>query len=110
MKKNIIILILFFSLFEAIAQIAPDQAGYLMGLPQATDLTEIQAINNPQIGSIVYNNDDEKIYRYTGATNEWQAAGIQNSAEVNTVASTSDLNGDGTVDTLDIIDTDGDGC
>lgn len=97
MKKYILILTLFFGLSEAISQIAPDQAGYLMGLPQATDLTEIEAITNPQIGSIVYNLNDEDIYRYTGITNGWQKyAGIdtddQDASEVPLVIDV-DLNG-----------------
>lgn len=93
MKKHILILALLLGLSEVISQIAPDQAGYLMGLPQATDLTEIQAINNPQIGSIVYNINDENIYRYTGITSGWQkATDDQDASEVPLVVDV-DLNG-----------------
>lgn len=44
----------------------------LISIPQAVDITEINAISNPRIGSIVYNLDDSNIYRYTGAINGWQ--------------------------------------
>lgn len=43
-----------------------------MGLPTATDINEMNLIIAPQIGSIVYNLDDDQIYRYTGTTNGWQ--------------------------------------
>ncbi|SHJ65676.1 hypothetical protein [Aquimarina spongiae] len=73
--KKLPLLILFLALMnQAFAQIGPNDANALMGLPTATDLTEINAIINPQIGSVVFNLDDEEIYRYTGATNGWQVA------------------------------------
>ncbi len=66
MKKLPIYLLFALLINQAYAQIGPNDANALMGLPQATNLTEINAILNPQIGSVVYNLDDEEIYRYTG--------------------------------------------
>ncbi len=108
--KQIILNLLFFTLLNVMtAQIGPNDADALTGLPTATDLAEINAILNPQIGAVVYNLDDEEIYRYTGPTNGWLiATDDQNAAEVNTIASSIDLNGDGSVDAADIIDVDGD--
>ncbi len=82
--KKLPLLILFLALMnQAFAQIGPNDANALMGLPTATNLTEINAIINPQIGSVVFNLDDEEIYRYTGATNGWQrATDDQTDAEV----------------------------
>ncbi|MCK8522149.1 hypothetical protein M0D21_11250 [Aquimarina sp. D1M17] len=82
--KKLPLLILFLALMnQAFAQIGPNDANALMGLPTATNLAEINAILNPQIGSVVYNLDDEEIYRYTGPTNGWQrATDDQTDAEV----------------------------
>lgn len=44
----------------------------LISITKATDITEINTISNPRIGSLVYNMDDNNIYRYTGTTNGWQ--------------------------------------
>ncbi len=82
--KKLPLLILFLALMnQAFAQIGPNDANALMGLPTATNLAEINAILNPQIGSVVYNLGDEEIYRYTGPTNGWQrATDDQTDAEV----------------------------
>lgn len=68
MKKFIHIYILLFSA----AVFAQIDANSLMGLPTATNFAEIMAISTPNVGSIVFNLDDEEIYRYTGTTNGWQ--------------------------------------
>lgn len=44
----------------------------LMTLPTAADISEINSVTNPNIGSIVFNLDDGEVYRYTGTTNGWQ--------------------------------------
>ncbi len=82
--KKLPLYILFIALMnQAYSQIGPNDANALMGLPTATDLAEINAILNPQIGSVVFNLADEEIYRYTGTTNGWQiATDDQNAAEV----------------------------
>lgn len=72
MKKYYLYIILLSTINLVYAQIGPDDAGALLGLPQATDLAEINLITNPQIGSIVYNIDDGEIYRYSGITNSWE--------------------------------------
>lgn len=72
MKKLILSISILFLSNHLISQIAPNGAGGLISLSQATNLTEINAIVNPRVGSIVYNLDDGEIYRYTGATNGWQ--------------------------------------
>ncbi|MEW7290996.1 hypothetical protein [Aquimarina sp. 2304DJ70-9] len=82
--KKLPLYILFIALMnQAYSQIGPNDANALMGLPTATDLTEINAILNPQIGSVVFNLADEEIYRYTGLANGWQiATDDQTDAEV----------------------------
>lgn len=82
MKKLPLILSFFILSVSTYGQIGPNDANALLGLPPATDLAEINAILNPQIGSVVYNLDDEQIYRYTGPTNGWQKVDNQNAAEV----------------------------
>ncbi len=74
MKKTPLYLLFVMLLNQAYSQIGPNDANALLGLPVATDLTEINAILNPQIGSVVFNSADEEIYRYTGPTNGWQIA------------------------------------
>ena len=70
MKKfYILVLVLLGNVFNTYAQI---DANSLMGLPTATNIAEILAISSPNIGSIVFNLDDEEIYRYTGTANGWQ--------------------------------------
>jgi hypothetical protein len=73
MKIKLPLIGLFFilSIFSN-AQISPNDANALMGLPTATNLAEINAILNPKIGSVVFNIANEEIYRYTGLTNGWQ--------------------------------------
>ncbi len=86
MKKISIYLLFALLLNQTYAQIiSPDDANALMSLPQATDLAEINAINTPQIGSVVYNLADEEIYRYTGPAvgQGWKVAtDDQNAGEV----------------------------
>lgn len=72
MKLHILIAILFCYSLLGFSQIGANDANALLSIPQATDIAEINAINTPQIGSIVFNLDDEQIYRYTGVTNGWQ--------------------------------------
>jgi len=93
MKKNIFILTLLFNSFVIFSQIGQNDAAALIGLPQATDINEINSILNPQVGSVVYNLDDEEIYRYTGVTNGWQkSSDDQNAMEVPMVVDV-DVNG-----------------
>ncbi|MDH7445060.1 hypothetical protein [Aquimarina sp. 2201CG14-23] len=92
MKKLPIIALFIILSANLFAQIGPNDANALMGLPTATDLTEINAILNPQVGSVVFNLADEEIYRYTGITNGWQlSTDDQNSSEV-PLASNIDVN------------------
>ena len=58
------------SMNTVFSQIDPDGASSLMVLHQATDLNEINAINNPELGSIIYNSNDTEVYRYTNSG--WQ--------------------------------------
>jgi hypothetical protein len=83
--KKLPLIILFLNLFiKVYGQIGPNDANALLGLPSATNLAEINAIITPQIGSVVFNLADEKIYRYTGVTNGWQiSADNQLDSEVN---------------------------
>jgi len=74
MKKIPIYLLFLILMNQAYSQIGPNDANALMGLPTATNLAEINAILNPQIGSVVFNLNNEEIYRYTGVTNGWQIA------------------------------------
>ena len=69
---KIIKYLLFIAFIYSQNMVAQIDANSLMGLPTATNITEINAILNPQIGSIVYNLNDNNIYRYTGATNGWK--------------------------------------
>lgn len=89
--KKLLLYILFLVLGNQIySQI---DANSLMGLPTATNLAEINAILNPQVGSVVFNLADEEIYRYTGVTNGWQlSADDQNASEVPLVTNV-DVNG-----------------
>lgn len=52
------------------SQIGTGDAAALMGLPAATNMAEINAIIGPSIGSMVFNLDDQEIYRYTSTG--WQ--------------------------------------
>lgn len=93
MKTLSLITLFIYCTFRSFAQIAPEDAGALMGLSQATDLTEIEAILSPRIGSVVYNLDDEEIYRYTGTTNGWQKSSDDQNAEEVPLVIDVDLNG-----------------
>ncbi len=76
------------------AQIDADN---LLGLPTATDLAEITGVVGPQIGALVYNLDDEQVYRFTSTG--WQVStDDQNASEVLLVTNV-DADGDGTVET-----------
>ncbi|WP_241461456.1 hypothetical protein [Aquimarina macrocephali] len=71
MKKTLPLISLSFILSVGMyAQIGTGDANALMGLPAATDLAEINAIIGPTIGSIVFNLDDQEIYRFTSTG--WQ--------------------------------------
>ena len=47
-------------------------ANSLMTFPTIDTVSEMLAISNPNVGSVVYIVEDENIYRYTGTTNGWQ--------------------------------------
>ncbi|WP_160114575.1 hypothetical protein [Aquimarina sp. AU474] len=84
--------ILFIALMNvAHSQIGPNDANALLGLPNATDLTEINAILTPQIGAVVYNLADDQIYRFTSSG--WQVVNGENIYNTNGA-----LNGERTVD------------
>ncbi len=75
--KKLPLYILFIVLMNATySQIGPNDANALIGLPNATDLTEINAILTPQIGSVVYNLADDQIYRFTSSG--WQVVSGEN--------------------------------
>lgn len=61
-------------------------AGNVMGIPRATNLAALNAINtpNPNIGSIAYNEDDSKIYVYINNVDRWVAVDLdeQDATEV----------------------------
>lgn len=89
MKKFIFLLLINSIGISSYSQIDADS---VMGLPTATDLTQINAIVGPQIGSVVFNLGDQEVYRYT--TTGWQrSTDDQNASEVNIVTPT-DLDGD----------------
>ncbi|WP_298549191.1 hypothetical protein [uncultured Aquimarina sp.] len=62
MRKVIFYLLFTFYVSNIVAQI---DAGNLLGLPTATDFTEINGIVGPEIGALVYNLDDDQVYRFT---------------------------------------------
>jgi hypothetical protein len=71
MKKLLPLITLSFILSAGMyAQIGTGDAAALMGLPTATDLAEINAIIGPSIGSVVFNLNDQEIYRFTSTG--WQ--------------------------------------
>ncbi|WP_235015782.1 hypothetical protein [Aquimarina sp. AU58] len=70
MKKTLLIALSFILSTGMFAQIGTGDASALMGLPTATDLAEINAIIGPSIGSVVFNLDDQEIYRFTNTG--WQ--------------------------------------
>lgn len=84
----------------------------VMGLPSvAQSVIDAASTETFSTGSIIYNTTDNSIYTYNGT--QWvrnSGTDDQNTDEVNTIVSASDLNGDGNVDGNDIIDTDGDGA
>lgn len=67
MKKVLFYILITVFVYNINAQI---DAGNLLGLPTATDFTEISGIVGPQIGALVYNLDDDEIYRFTSTG--WQ--------------------------------------
>ncbi|WP_199726291.1 hypothetical protein [Aquimarina sp. BL5] len=73
MKKIFCYLLFIFCISNLDAQI---DAGNLLGLPAATDFTEINGIVGPQIGAIVYNLDDDQVYRFTSTG--WQVINGEN--------------------------------
>ncbi|PKV49782.1 hypothetical protein ATE84_1819 [Aquimarina sp. MAR_2010_214] len=70
MKKLPLIAFSFILSTGMFAQIGTGDAGALIGLPTATDLAEINAIIGPSIGSVVFNLNDQEIYRFTSTG--WQ--------------------------------------
>ncbi|MDY8138779.1 hypothetical protein [Aquimarina sp. 2201CG5-10] len=67
MKRILIGIVSLIISFSGYSQI---DANSLMGLPTAADLTEINAIVSPNIGSVVFNLNDNEIYRFTSTG--WQ--------------------------------------
>ena len=65
------ILLLFGFIFIGLTAKAQIDANSLMGTPRATN-AEMLAITGPAIGAILYNTDDDSIYRYTSTG--WQRA------------------------------------
>ncbi|WP_438710089.1 hypothetical protein ACSTS3_12575 [Aquimarina muelleri] len=89
MKKFIFLLLINSIGISSYSQIDADS---VIGLPTATDLTQINAIVAPQIGSIVFNLGDQEIYRFTSTG--WQrATDDQNASEVN-ITTPVDVDGD----------------
>ncbi len=105
MKKiSIIFLMMFFSM-KASAQI---EGNMLLGLIQATT-AEINAVNNPIEGSLVYNTDDDKVYVYIGST--WALASGINETTTDLIQNTSTgainyTNETATVQTAQVISND----
>lgn len=93
MKKIVLCLLCTVYTFSINAQI---DAGNLLGLPTATDLAEITGIAGPQIGALVYNLDDDEIYRFTSTG--WQiSTDDQIASEVNS-DNPVDVDGDATTE------------
>ncbi|WP_299315170.1 hypothetical protein [uncultured Aquimarina sp.] len=88
MKKIFFYLLFIFYVSSLVGQI---DAGNLLGLPTATDFTEINGITGPQIGALVYNLDDDQVYRFTSTG--WQVINGENIYSVN-----GTLTGNRTVD------------
>jgi len=96
MKKTVLYLLFIFSISSSInAQI---DAGNLLGLPAATDLAEITGIVGPQIGALVYNLDDDQVYRFTSTG--WQGVLGTDDQDASEVDSDTpvDVDGDGATD------------
>ncbi|SEB72877.1 hypothetical protein SAMN04489761_1586 [Tenacibaculum sp. MAR_2009_124] len=75
--------ILYALLFVTNIIVGQIDANSLMGLPTATN-TEMTSLTGVNIGSILFNTTDEKVYRYTSAG--WQVdTDDQNASEVNVV-------------------------
>ncbi len=53
--------------------IAQIDAGNVLRLPRADDLAQMNGITNPnpQIGALLYNDDDSKVYVYVNDTTRW---------------------------------------
>jgi len=88
------------------AQVLPAGATPVSGLPQGTT-AQITAVTTALQGFMAYSTDERIIYYYDGTA--WiPFTDDQPAAEVNPIASSIDLNGDGAVNAADIIDVDGD--
>lgn len=74
------------SLLFTITVSAQLDAGSVMGIPRAADLASLNTITgpNPQVGSMAYNETDNKIYIYVNDIDRWVAADsdAQNASEV----------------------------
>lgn len=83
MKTILFIIIGCISTFQLTAQV---DAFSVLGIPRATNLAELNAITNPNpnVGSMVYNNEDSKIYLYVNDTDRWITLNFdnQNASEV----------------------------
>ncbi len=90
--KKLLIYISFTTLInQAYSQIGPNDANALLGLPTATDLTEINNISTPQIGATVYNLADDEIYRFTSTG--WQIDSDNQTAQEVPLVTNVDVNG-----------------
>ena len=90
MKRILLLLVL--SLFGLGVQAQLD-ANSVMGIPRATN-AEMLAIVGPAIGSILYNTDDDSIYRYT--TTGWERATDDQYDDEVTLRTPIDMNEGGT--------------
>ena len=101
MKKRILLYLFFAVASITYAQDDPEplDAFSVMGMPRAENLAELNAITtpNPNIGSVAYNNADNKIYVYINDTDRWVAADFdeQDARQVDLVTNI-DVNGTST--------------
>lgn len=73
MKKHLLLIVLLISVCDIMISQTTD-ANLLVTIHTATQ-TEIDSYNSTKLseGMLIYNLDDGQLYRYTGATNGWQA-------------------------------------
>ncbi|SEB38883.1 hypothetical protein SAMN04489761_0368 [Tenacibaculum sp. MAR_2009_124] len=91
MRYKILIVFLFAFSYNGVAQM---DANSLMGLPRGTT-AEINAITSPNEGSIVYNSEDKRIYKFNGTI--WVPLNIGNETKL-VADSNISITGEGTDD------------
>jgi len=101
-KKILFILLLTFGAYAVNAQI---DANSLMGLPRATTV-EMNGITSPRVGSILFNTDDDHLYRYTSAG--WRVVSLSTLND-NGDGTLTYTNEDGTTTTITLSDITGNG-